>query len=85
MEPALLPDDHLIADMIIYKSQKPQRGDLIIFEFPKDPSKDFIERVIGLEGEKVEIIDNKIYIDDKLLDDRWGYFTKGSHPLYTAS
>jgi signal peptidase I len=75
MEPTLLVGDHLIADMKIYKSEKPKRGDIIIFEFPKDPSKDFIKRVIGMEGEKVEIINNKIYINDKLMNDPWGHFT----------
>jgi len=75
MSPALLVGDRLIADMRGYKSQKPQRGDIIIFEFPKDPSKDFIKRVIGTEGEKVEIIRNKIYINDQLMDDPWGHFT----------
>jgi len=77
MAPTLLVGDHLVADMRIYKSQKPQRGDIIIFEFPKDPSKEFIKRVIGVEGEKVEIIRNKIYINEKLLDDPWGYFEEG--------
>ena len=74
MEPTLLVGDHLIANMKIYKSGKPKRGDIIIFEYPKDPSKDFIKRVIGLEEEKAEIINNKIYINEKLLDDPWGYF-----------
>jgi signal peptidase I len=74
MEPALLVGDHLIANTRIYKSEKPKRGDMVIFEFSKDPSKDFIKRVIGMEDEKVEVIDNKIYINDKLLDDPWGYF-----------
>jgi len=83
MEPTLLVGDCLITDRRIYRSQKPQTGDIIIFEFPKDPSKDFIKRVIGMEGEKVEIIENKIYINEKLLDDPWGHFTKGYHPLDT--
>jgi signal peptidase I len=83
MAPTLLVGDHLIADMRIYKNEKPQRGDIIIFEFPKDPSKDFIKRVIGMEGEKVEIVNNKIYINDKLLDDPWGHFTKSGPPLDT--
>jgi signal peptidase I len=77
MVPALLVGDRLIADMRDHKSQKPQRGDIVIFEYPKDPSKDFIKRVIGTEGEKVEILKNKIYIDDQLLDDPWGYFEDG--------
>ncbi len=83
MAPALLVGDYLVADMRIYKSQKPQRGDIIIFEFPKDPSMDFIKRVIGMEGEEVEIVKNKIYINDKLLDDPWGYFTKDYPALDT--
>jgi len=84
MAPTLLPGDHLIADMRIYK--KPQRGDIIIFEFPKDPSKDFIKRVISMEGEKVEVIENKIYINEKLLDDPWGYFEEaGFAKKYPAS
>lgn len=74
MEPTLLVGDRLIANMGIYKKEKPKRGDIVIFEYPKDPSKDFIKRVIGLEGEKVEIVGNKIYINDKLLDDPWAYY-----------
>lgn len=69
MEPTLLVGDYFIVDMKIYKSEKPKRGDIVIFEFPKDPSKDFIKRVIATEGEKIEIIRNKIYINDQLL--RW--------------
>lgn len=80
MEPTLLVGDHLIADMKIYRSEKPKRGDIVIFEYPKDPSKDFIKRAIGLEGEKVEIINKKIYINDKLLDDPWGYYESGGSP-----
>ncbi len=68
------------SDKILGKSKKffewkkPQRGDVIVFIFPKDRSKDFIKRVIGTEGEKVAIIHNKIYINDKMIDDPWGDF-----------
>jgi signal peptidase I len=75
MEPTLLVGDHLVADMRIYKREKPKRGDIIIFEFPKDPSKDFIKRVIATAGEKVEIIGNKIHINDQLMGDPWGHFS----------
>jgi signal peptidase I len=85
MAPAIRIGDNLVADMKIYKSEKPKRGDIIIFEFPKDPSKDFIKRVIGTEGEKVEIDNKKIYINDKLIDDPWGNFEKiGSVPYRQA-
>jgi signal peptidase I len=56
------------------EKKKPKRGDIIVFIFPKDRSKDFIKRVIGTEGEKVEIRRNKIYINDKLINDPWGYY-----------
>jgi len=88
MEPTLLVGDYLLVNKFIYgiripytdrklfQFKKPQRGDVIVFIFPLDPSKDFIKRVIGTEGEKVEIIHNKIYINDRLLDDPWGHFAK---------
>ncbi len=87
MEPTLLVGDHLLVNKFIYgvripytnikffQYKKPKRGDIIVFIFPKDRSKDFIKRVIGTEGEKVAIIHNKIYINDKMIDDRWGHFT----------
>jgi signal peptidase I len=87
MEPTLLVGDHILVNKFIYgvripytnikffQYEKPERGDIIVFIFPKDRSKDFIKRVIGLEGEKVEIINNKIYINDKLMNDPWGHFT----------
>jgi len=82
MEPALLVGDRFVADRKIYKEERPKRGDVIIFEYPKDPSKDFLKRVIGLEGEKVEITDNKVYINDKLLDDPWGYYESSGQRMY---
>ena len=87
MEPTLLVGDHILVNKFIYgiripytnikffRYNKPRRGDIIVFIFPKDRSKDFIKRVIGLEGEKVEIINNKIYINDKSMNDPWGHFT----------
>ncbi len=82
MEPALYVGDRLIADMKIYKQEKPKRGDLVIFEFPKDPSKEFIKRVMGVEGERVAIINNKIYVNNKIIDDPWGYIENSREKNY---
>jgi signal peptidase I len=76
MEPALIVGDHFIATMGYYKSRRPERGDVIVFPNPKEPSKDLVRRVIGLEGEKVQIIQNKIYVNDKLANDPWGTFER---------
>jgi len=95
MEPTLLVGDHLLVNKFIYgievpftdaklfQWKSPKRGDIIVFIYPKDRSKDFIKRVIGTEGEKVEVVRNKIYINDKLMDDRWGHYQEeGSWTKY---
>ena len=74
MRPALIKGDNLIADMKYPGRDEPQREDIIIFEYPKDPSKFFIKRILGLPGEKIEIIGRKIYIDGRLFNDKYGYY-----------
>jgi len=71
MEPTLLIGDYLIADSKYFKENKPQRRHLAIMEDPKDPSKDFVKRVIALEGEKIEIKDKQVYIDDQPLEESY--------------
>jgi len=86
MEPTLQVGDHLLVNKFIYgikfpfigtkyfEFKKPQRGDIIVFIYPKDRSKDFIKRVIGTEGEKVQIVRNQIYINNQLIEDPWGRY-----------
>jgi signal peptidase I len=81
MEPSLRPEDHLVANMEYYISNKPQRGDVILFSYPKDPAVDIIQRVIALEGEKVEIRKNAVYINDRLMEDPWGHYEMGTTDL----
>src|SRR3989344_5716676 len=58
MVPTFQNGQYLIVDEISYRFHSPQRGDVIIFKYPKDPTKYFIKRVIGLPGETVEIKGN---------------------------
>lgn len=55
MDPTFSNSEYLIVDQLTYRFSEPQRGDVIIFQYPKQPSKFFIKRVIGLPGEIVEI------------------------------
>ncbi len=65
MDPTFENGDYIIVDEISYKLEKPQRGDVVIFKFPQDQTKDFIKRIIGLPGEKVVIKNNTITIINK--------------------
>jgi len=69
MENTLLKRDLLIADKFTYKIMKhdPQRGDIMIFQYPEDRRLDYIKRVVGLPGEKVEVKGGVVYIDDQPL------------------
>src|SRR3989338_7753566 len=54
--------EYLIVDQISYRFHDVQRGDVVVFRYPKDPREFFIKRVIGLPGETVVIRNNKIFI-----------------------
>lgn len=55
MDPTFTNGDYLIVDQLSYRLNNPDRGDVIIFRYPQDPSKYFIKRVIGLPGETVTV------------------------------
>jgi signal peptidase I len=78
MEDTLLIGDHLLVNKFIYgmqipftdkrilKIRDPQRGDVIVFEYPEDPSKDFIKRVIGTPGDEIQVINKTVYVNGKV-------------------
>jgi len=68
MEPNLHQGQYLIVNKAVYRwLHPPERGDIIVFEYPRAPDRDFIKRVIGLPGEKVEIRNGVVYINDQPL------------------
>ena len=66
MEETFLNADYLIIDEISYRFEDPQRGDVVIFRYPKNPSKFFIKRIIGLPDEEIHIADNTVTIANTL-------------------
>ncbi len=62
MEQTFHNNEYLIVDQLTYRFRDPERGEVIIFRYPHDPSKYFIKRVIGLPGETVSIENNTITI-----------------------
>lgn len=65
MEPNFYEHEYLIVDEISYRLNNPQRGEVIVFKYPKDPSQYFIKRVIGLPGETIKLADGKITVINK--------------------
>ncbi|MBU1076363.1 MAG: signal peptidase I [Spirochaetes bacterium] len=51
--------------------RKIRRGDIIVFRYPYEPKKDYIKRAIGLHGEVIQIINKKIYINGKMIEEPW--------------
>ncbi len=65
MDPTFHSGDYLIVDQISYRFENIGRGDVIIFRYPKDPSKHYIKRVIGLPGETIEIRGTSVIVRKK--------------------
>jgi signal peptidase I len=84
MLPTLQIGDHLLVNKILYgpripytgarlfRLRPPHRGDIVVFAYPQDDTKDFIKRVIGEPGDTVEVRSKAVYINGKQLDDPWG-------------
>ena len=81
MKNTLLIGDHILVNKFIYgikvpftnkelvHFKNPKRGDIVVFQYPVDPTKDFIKRVIGVPGDTVEIKEKRVYVNNQLLDE----------------
>lgn len=62
MEPNFHDHEYLIIDEVSYRFEAPQRGQVIVFRYPRDPQEYFIKRIIGLPGEEVQFKDGRVII-----------------------
>jgi signal peptidase I len=81
MKPTLLVGDHILVNKFIYgikipftdkilvKLSRPKRGDVIVFKYPLDTKKDYIKRVIGLPGDRIELANKQLIINGQIVDD----------------
>jgi signal peptidase I len=84
MEENLLIGDHILVNKFVYgPAASPlerfllpvhtvRRGDVVVFKFPEDPTRDFIKRCIGLPGDEIEIVDKTVFVNGKKVEDQ-GY------------
>ena len=85
MTPTLINGERLVVNKFIYRFQKPVKGEVVIFRYPRDPSRDFIKRVIATEGDTIEIRDGRVYVNgQQLSEDYIKEKTRGSYPLSTV-
>ncbi len=78
MMPTLLIGDFILVNKFAYgvrlpvlhqkvvEFNKPERGDIVVFRFPKDPTVDYIKRVVGVPGDRIAYYNKKVYINGKL-------------------
>jgi len=65
MEPNFESGEYLIVDEITYRFREPQRGEVVVFRYPEDPTQFYIKRIIGLPNETVRIEGGQVYIFNK--------------------
>lgn len=95
MKSTLLVGDHILVNKFIYgirlpivnkeliHIKDPKRFDIVVFQYPVDPTKDFIKRVIGLPGDTVQIKDKQVYVNNQLLTEP--YITHSDNKILPAN
>lgn len=77
MYPTLHENDRLFTNKIVYIVSEPERGDVVILEAPDDETKDYIKRVVAVEGDTVEIVEGVVYVNGMALEE--GYIAENSY------
>jgi signal peptidase I len=98
MEPTLLVGDHLIVNKMIFApsatgiervllpTRDVRRGDIVVFKYPEEPERDFIKRVIGMPGDRLELRSKVLYINDEPLAESWAHYASpASQEAFGAS
>ena len=74
MQPHLYTGERVLANKLAYRLVPPKRGDIVIFDYPKDPRQVYVKRVIGLPGETVTIRDGRVSINGRPLPEPYKAF-----------
>ncbi len=83
MQPNLVDQERIFVNKLGYHFNGIERGDVVVFWYPKDRDKSFIKRVVGLPGETVEVRQGSVYVDGRSLNERYvlsKYVDRYSYP-----
>lgn len=69
MVPTFQDGEFVIVEKVSYRFSEPQRGDIVVFHFPRDPEQEYIKRVIGLPGDQISIRQGQVYLNGELLNE----------------
>ncbi|MBI4445374.1 MAG: signal peptidase I [Acidobacteria bacterium] len=87
MQPRLTHQERIFVNKFVYHYSNIERGDIVVFWYPKDSTKSFIKRVIGLPGEKIEIRKGVVFVNGKQLAEDYilsEHLDHTSYPLTTV-
>ena len=85
MQPTLQDGERLVVNKFIYHWREPMRGEVIIFRYPRDHTRDFIKRVIAIGGDTIEIKDGHVYVNDALINEDYiAEKTRTEYPKQTV-
>ena len=69
MMPSLEDQERIFVNKFVYRLEPISRGDVVVFRYPRDPSKSYIKRVIGVEGDHIRIDGGQVYVNGEPLDE----------------
>jgi signal peptidase I len=83
MEPGLEDQERIFINKLVYRFESIERGDIIVFRYPRDTHKSFIKRVIGLPGDRIHISYGHVFVNDQQLPESYvpsDYLDARSYP-----
>jgi signal peptidase I len=83
MEPLLRDGDRIVVNKLVYRLGSIERGDVVVFWYPRDPSVSFIKRVVGRPGDRVEIRAGRVLVNGNPVNETYlpkGYLDADTHP-----
>src|SRR6201997_5667834 len=69
MMPSLDDQERIFVNKFVYRLEPIERGDIVVFHYPRDPSKSYIKRVVGTAGDRVRIDAGQVYVNDEALNE----------------